>query len=126
MTAISPKTRQSVYDREAGCCARCGVHCLTGPHSVHHRRPKGMGGSSSTATASLANLILLCGTGVTGCHGWVESNRTLATRAGWLCPSWADPADWPVERRPGVWSQPGEGWAAVAGPVLLVPVVGES
>ena len=31
-----------------------------------------------------ANLVVLCGSGVTGCHGWVESNRSEAMDAGWI------------------------------------------
>jgi hypothetical protein len=33
-----------------------------------------------------ANLVLLCGSGTTGCHGWVEAHRAAATRAGFLVP----------------------------------------
>jgi hypothetical protein len=46
------------------------------PVSVHHRRPRMMGGSRNESTyIKPANLIVLCGSGTTGCHGWVESNR---------------------------------------------------
>lgn len=31
-----------------------------------------------------ANLIALCGSGTTGCHGWVESNRHKARELGLL------------------------------------------
>jgi hypothetical protein len=41
-----------------------------------------MGGAGADAH-NLANLLLLCGTGVTGCHGWVEiGERNLAERRG--------------------------------------------
>jgi hypothetical protein len=52
--------------------------------SIHHRQPRGAGGTSNTATHSLANLMLICGTGVTGCHGWIESNRACAEQLGLL------------------------------------------
>lgn len=43
-----------------------------------------MGGSKTAWVNLAANLVLLCGSGVTGCHGWVESNRAEATELGWL------------------------------------------
>jgi hypothetical protein len=55
-----------------------------GGYSVHHRIPRGMGGSSSRLLGSPANLLLLCGSGVDGCHGWVEQNREQATTLGYL------------------------------------------
>lgn len=51
-----------------------------------------MGGSSALDTNSPANLLLLCGTGTTGCHGWIESNRTKALERGWLVLQGQDPA----------------------------------
>lgn len=41
-----------------------------------------MGGSRLVHTA--ANLVVLCGSGVTGCHGAVESERARAGVDGWL------------------------------------------
>lgn len=41
--------------------------------SIQHRRARGVGGTSLAEAHSLANLLLLDGTGVTGCHGWVET-----------------------------------------------------
>lgn len=43
-----------------------------------------MGGSKNEMLHKPANLILLCGSGVTGCHGWVESYRDEAREAGFL------------------------------------------
>lgn len=43
-----------------------------------------MGGSPLPWVNLAANLIVLCGSGVTGCHGWVESNRDKAYEQGWL------------------------------------------
>lgn len=34
--------------------------------------------------STAANGLLLCGTGTTGCHGWVESNRSEARAQGFL------------------------------------------
>lgn len=66
------------------------------PHSFHHRRPRGMGGTTRTATNEPPNLLLLCGTGTTGCHGRVEANRDLAYRLGWLLHQAEDPATVPA------------------------------
>ncbi|MER7014528.1 HNH endonuclease signature motif containing protein [Saccharopolyspora sp. NPDC000359] len=74
-------------------CERCGVALGT---NVHHRRPRGAGGSKDPATNTPSNLLLLCGSGTTGCHGWVESNRAAAYRHGWLLRSWQVPLDVPV------------------------------
>ena len=41
-----------------------------------------MGGDRHANTG--ANLVLMCGTGTTGCHGWAESNRAQAHDEGWL------------------------------------------
>lgn len=49
--------------------------------SVQHRRAQAMGGTALAETNTLANLLLLCGTGVTGCHGWVEVGERAAAEA---------------------------------------------
>lgn len=43
-----------------------------------------MGGSKDEELHKPANLIALCGSGTTGCHGWVESNRLEARTFGYL------------------------------------------
>lgn len=77
--------------RSGGLCEGRTPHCLAaGGHlellprqqvSVQHRRAQGAGGTSLPETNSLANLLLLCGTGVTGCHGWVETQQRAEARA---------------------------------------------
>lgn len=64
----------------------------------HHRHPGGMGGSKRAAIHAAAGLLQVCGQGNTsGCHGWIENNRTEAKARGWLVPSGSDPAEVPVE-----------------------------
>ena len=86
---VSPGTFEKVWERDAGQCVRCGL-ALVGARglswSVHHRRPRGSGGSKLKWVDLPGNLILLCGSGVTGCHGWVESHRAVARDKGWLVP----------------------------------------
>lgn len=91
-TGPDAQTRLTVQNRFAGRCARCGQVGWT----VHHRKPRGMGGSRDPAINSAANLLWLCGDGVRGCHGWIESNRNTARANGWLVPYAQDAATIPV------------------------------
>jgi hypothetical protein len=78
-------------------CARCGA--ATGrPHplSTQHRQARGMGGTSRTAVNLPSNLLTLCGSGTTGCHGWVEAHPAESRANGWSVPSWETPARIPV------------------------------
>lgn len=81
---------EKVIARDMGACARCGRHVAHLERgiawSIHHRRPRGAGGTSLEWVAGAANLVILCGSGTTGCHGWVESNRAEARVAGFLVP----------------------------------------
>lgn len=60
-----------------------------------------MGGTKDPAINSPANLILLCGSGTEGCHGWVESNRAESYTLGLLVYRNDDPAEVQVELRYG-------------------------
>ena len=71
-----------------------GTWCAS--HSFHHRRPRGMGGTRRPDTNSPANLLLLCGTGTTGCHSRVEENRAAAHQLGWLLHQTEDPTQVPA------------------------------
>lgn len=87
--------RKIVLVRDGACCRRCGRYLRE--YSVHHRLPRGMGGSRSSSghdrTERPSNLVVLCGSGVTGCHGWIESNRSKAYESGWLVHRWDDPQE---------------------------------
>jgi hypothetical protein len=61
--------------------------------SLHHRRPRQMGGTNWPGSNLPSNILVCCGSGTTGCHGVVESHRSGAVAAGWLVLSRADPAD---------------------------------
>jgi len=79
-------TRATVLIRSQGCCERCGRSLANIPASVHHRRPRGMGGTRDPEIDAPENQVALCGSGVSGCHGWVESHREQAIEHGWLVP----------------------------------------
>src|SRR4051812_16844247 len=71
-------------------CERCG-RLLDGWDGVsyHHRRVKGMGGDSRPDTNEAANILLLCGSGTTGCHGWAHRATAEARAQGWLVSRYA-------------------------------------
>lgn len=65
--------------RDRDRCRRCDQYTPGG--SLHHRqgrRPDADGRAPHRA----ANLILLCGSGTTGCHGWVHAHPAAAYEAG--------------------------------------------
>lgn len=67
---------------------RCGIGLQRSDRgyswSAHHRAPRSMGGTREPWVSKAANGVLLCGTGTTGCHGWVEKHRSEAIAQGWL------------------------------------------
>lgn len=82
-----------VIDREFGRCAVCYNHINATPEtrgvawSIHHRCPRAAGGTSRVWVNEPANLLLVCGSGTSGCHGWIESNRATARQQGLLISS---------------------------------------
>ena len=114
--------RQAVLERDEGRCVVTGEYLVDvdtgnpfGQFSVHHRTPRGMGGSKDPKIASVSNLLLLSGTGTTGAHGKIESNRSWAVDEGFIVPRWQDPALVPVNHyRHGLaWATPWGTWMTV-------------
>jgi hypothetical protein len=64
--------------------------------SIHHRIPRGMGGTWDEDINLPSNLLLVCGSGTSGCHGMVEANREVSHRAGWLVKRDPNPSQVPV------------------------------
>lgn len=91
-------TVKLVRDRDQWACARCGVGGWgTIPLTTQHRVARGMGGTRAEWINRPGNLLTLCGSGTTGCHGYVEHNPDEAKRMGWAVPRWyGDPTDVPV------------------------------
>lgn len=96
---MTDAVRKIVNVRDGMVCRRC-CRFIQREASIHHRLPRGMGGSTSKIgaerTERASNLVRLCGSGVTGCHGWIESNRQRAYQLGWLVHRWDDPAEVPM------------------------------
>lgn len=90
MSHIPKRVRDAVVDREDRCCARCGQWAEGG--SLHHRRLKSAGGKNT-----IQNLILLCGSGTTGCHGWAHHERLDALAVGLIVRGFHNPAERPVK-----------------------------
>jgi hypothetical protein len=90
--------RELVWERDEGRCVVCGEGVYGKPHSIHHRRNRGSGGSSDPRRNAPSNLVLVCGTGTTGCHGWIGASPEEARDAGWVVSlnSIEDPAKVPM------------------------------
>lgn len=85
------KAEQAAISRDGDTCLRCGRNLQGWPASLHHRKLKGR--KVPPAEYDLVeNLVVLCGTGTTGCHGWAHHNRAEAQQSGWIVNSWDDPA----------------------------------
>lgn len=102
MSGPTPAVRETVTLRAHYQCEMC-YRPIHGQASVHHRRPRRMGGTKRGDTNQPANLLLLCGSGTTGCHGWVESHRKKALDAGIILYDRDIPAEHPFMDGHGNW-----------------------
>lgn len=101
---IPKSIRDDVLDRDERLCQRCGLALEGQRYSLHHRRRRQVGGHT------MANLVSLCGSGTTGCHGQIGSYRINAVRDGWIVPDGATPEQWPAKRFGVRCEQPGDEW----------------
>jgi len=82
---------EAVYERASHSCEICDVMVRDRrgiDHHLHHRRPRGAGGTRREDSNEPQNLMLLC----PGCHSTVESHRNEAYAMGWLVGQALDPA----------------------------------
>lgn len=82
---IPAKVRALVRARDYGLC----VHCSQPADHQHHRRIKGMGGSSDAHANCPCVIVSLCGP----CHEFVHRNRLEAEAEGLIIPR-ATPRPW--------------------------------
>ena len=94
MSEPTPLTRSICADRDRQCCVRCGKPLYGAMANLHHRRMRSHGW---TGLHNASNLIWLCGSGTTGCHGWVHMHPAEAYEHGYLVHSWDDPHKVPVD-----------------------------
>jgi hypothetical protein len=78
MSTVPRSVCNLVDARDHYCCVRCGKSLHVTAGSRHHRQRRAVG------LHRPANLILLCGSGTTGCHGWVHEHPEAARAAGWI------------------------------------------
>jgi len=93
-------TVTKVRERAQGRCERCGS-ADSFRWSLHHRIPRGMGGSKDPALNMPSNILLLCGSGTEGCHGYVETHRTESLEYGLLLHRSDESCEAPVMLRYG-------------------------
>lgn len=91
MSSIPAKIRTALRDRSHELCEKCGKSYA---NNAHHRINKSQGGRNV-----LSNLLMLCGSGVTGCHGWVTEHPKESYENGWSVRSGGDPVVEPVVYR---------------------------
>lgn len=88
------------FEREGERCFMCRKPLLWHERgmewSLHHRKPRGMGGTSRTV--SPADGLVLCGSGTSGDHGWAEANRARAIGMGVLISAHGKGDDFAPER----------------------------
>lgn len=77
--AFTPDARAAILTAALHAC----VGCRRPMDEAHHRRPRGMGGTTNTLIGEPWNGLALC----RRCHAWAESNRDHARTLGWLTPT---------------------------------------
>ena len=79
MSQIPKAVRSDVLERDDFTCQRCKVSVLGRAYSLHHRK-----GRHGVDAHSRANIVTLCGSGTTGCHGHVHAHPTQAYVTGFM------------------------------------------
>ena len=92
MTGFPRKVRDLIQARAKGICELCQFTNVQ--LQIHHRRPRGMGGSKQAETNQASNGVLLC----LRCHQLIERFRTDALHTGWLVLQGKHPAETPIWR----------------------------
>lgn len=100
---IPNRIRAAVSTRDEWTCQRCGKHAGVIGASIHHR--KGRQPYDGFDPNSLSNLVTLCGSGTTGCHGWVTEHPAEAYATGWAVRRLGNdhPDEVPMQRLDGTW-----------------------
>jgi 5-methylcytosine-specific restriction endonuclease McrA len=71
--------RRRLPVKPSGFCVAALPGCHGRAVHVHHRKPRGRGGSDAAA-----NLAALCAS----CHRWIHEHPAAANARGWLLHSW--------------------------------------
>jgi len=84
--SFTEKTRDLIRNRAKHGCEICGLTMHIG--QIHHRQPRGMGGTRKQSARSAANGLYVH----SKCHLMIESERNRAYQMGWLVRSGYEPA----------------------------------
>ncbi|WP_166790639.1 MULTISPECIES: hypothetical protein [unclassified Cryobacterium] len=105
MSNVPDDVTAMVDGRDEQKCTRCGVW-ISDNGSRHHRMRRAVGGHL------VENIILLCGSGSSLCHGWAHSHPAAAILAGYIIPTWIeDIAEVPLQvHTPGVNGRGNKSW----------------
>ena len=86
---MDKKVAETVLARAKGYCECCGLPC--DEFALHHRRLRSQGGKDE-----VCNLIAVHHS----CHNLgtnsIHNRPGIAKVKGWIVPSWADPAEYPL------------------------------
>jgi hypothetical protein len=82
------EARRIVRERSGGICEVCGIAYAT---NFHDRKNRSQGGKREPA-----NGLDVCGSGTTGCHGFITGHPKLSYENGWSVRSGGNPAEVPV------------------------------
>lgn len=78
------QAREIVYERSEGWCeVAVNGFCLGRAGNWHHRGTVGR-------IWTPANGLHLCGSGTTGCHGWITEHPKISLAMGWSVSSFTD------------------------------------
>ena len=97
MTGFSVEVRHTILARSEGYCEVMAAGCTLMATEIHHRRPRGMGGTVRPETNLASNGLAACRT----CHLRCESMRNWARENGFVLLQGDNPADVPVFWRCG-------------------------
>lgn len=103
-SGVPADARVLLWVRARGRCEVCEIDLTQAiPMSAHHRLPRQAGGDRRPDVHSITNLLLVCGTGTTGCHGDIERNRSWAYERGYLVHRGLAPDEVPVRMHGRTW-----------------------
>lgn len=93
-TGFSAAVRDIISDRSGGVCELLIPMVCTGMAQVmHHRRPRGIGGTRRVDTNQPSSALHICD----ACHRHLETvERGVARSNGWLVSQYASPVNVPV------------------------------
>lgn len=83
--------RDTVMARNARMCEiQIEGVCRGMAETYQHRKRRGH--CSPAERWAPSNGLAICGSGTTGCHGWIHRNPEAARERGWEVSAWGDPA----------------------------------